>query len=539
MSIGRSPKARAVSVGSPAGTPKVGEREFKRRTKAQATRRAKRTRTARLRRPARSTSIGEALRRVPRTAWVCAVVAFANAVCWSILVPPFQVPDEPSHFAYAQQLAENGGLPTSDGSSYSPEEEVALRDLHQYEVRQSPEVHAISTDAEQRQLQEDLGQHPSRQGNGAVGGSYADPPLYFALETIPYVLASAGSLLDQLEAMRVASAAMAGLAALFVFLFLREALPRARWAWTAGGLSVALAPLLGFVSGAVNPGSMLVAVSAASFYAIARGFRRGLTRRLAIAIGAAAAIGVLTSLNFIGLLPGILFGTAVLAIRASPVNRRIAYDHLGVALAIPAFPLAIYVLVNLLSGHPVLGIVSSTLKLHTAGGSLLGKISYVWQLYLPRLPGMANHFPGVSPIRELWFNRGVGYYGWFDTSFPNWVDNVALVVAAALTALLARELVAERSALRRRALEGAVYVVMGAGLLILIGVTSYINTASEGVFAEPRYLLPLIPLLGLALALAARGVGPRWGPAVGASIVVLFLGHDVFSQLLVVARYYG
>jgi hypothetical protein len=32
---------------------------------------------------------------------------------------------------------------------------------------------------------------------------------------------------------------------------------------------------------------------------------------------------------------------------------------------------------------------------------------------------------------------------------------------------------------------------------------------------------------------------PRGGPAAGALIVVLFLAHDIFSQLLVVARFYG
>jgi hypothetical protein len=41
------------------------------------------------------------------------------------------------------------------------------------------------------------------------------------------------------------------------------------------------------------------------------------------------------------------------------------------------------------------------------------------------------------------------------------------------------------------------------------------------------------------LALAARGAGRRRGPAAGALIVVLFFAHDVFSRLLVVARFYG
>jgi hypothetical protein len=60
-----------------------------------------------------------------------------------------------------------------------------------------------------------------------------------------------------------------------------------------------------------------------------------------------------------------------------------------------------------------------------------------------------------------------------------------------------------------------------------------------GSYSEPRYLLPLASLLGAGLALSARGPGRRWGPAVGALIVVLFLAHDIFSQLQVIARFYG
>ncbi len=55
--------------------------------------------------------------------------------------------------------------------------------------------------------------------------------------------------------------------------------------------------------------------------------------------------------------------------------------------------------------------------------------------------------------------------------------------------------------------------------------------ATEGVegFGDPRYLLPLMGLLGGAVTLAVRGVGRRWAPAVGALILVLFLAHDLFS----------
>jgi 4-amino-4-deoxy-L-arabinose transferase-like glycosyltransferase len=453
-------------------------------------------------------------------------------------MPPFQVPDEPSHFAYTQQLAENHQLPTSSKSTYSPEELAVLQDIRHLEVHESPEVRTISTAAEQQRLQETFDEHLSRHGEGGVGGSYADPPLYYLLQTIPYGLASPGTLLDQLEAMRLLSALMAGLTALLVFLFLREALPGVPWAWTVGGLSVAFAPLLGFISGGVTPEAMLTTVSAAIFYALARAFRRGLTKRLAILIGVMIAVGFLTKLNFLGLAPGIVLGLIVLTVRASRTAGRAAYGQLGLALAIAFTPAWLYVLVNLLSGHAGLGIVSTTLKLQGVHGSLLSKIDYVWELYLPRLPGMTNYFPGIATTRDLWFDRTVGYYGWLDTSFPVWVDNLAILPTVILAVLCARSLAIGRGALRQRLSELAVYGTMALGLLTLIGLSSYIDS-SEGLFAEPRYLLPLLPVLGAGLVLAARGAGRRWGPAVGATIVMLFLAHNVLSQLLVTARYYA
>jgi hypothetical protein len=76
--------------------------------------------------------------------------------------------------------------------------------------------------------------------------------------------------------------------------------------------------------------------------------------------------------------------------------------------------------------------------------------------------------------------------------------------------------------------------------MALIGADSNLHRSVEGSgYAQPRYLMPLLPLAGVVLALAARAAGKRWGPAVGALIVVLFLAQDIFSQLLVVSRFYG
>jgi hypothetical protein len=535
----RGPAKASVqaAAGQPTKPRSTGTRQFERQARSTKRQRARKQ----MQGPTRKLSIRllETLRRIPRAAWICALVACLNAACWSIITPPFQVTDEPSQFAYTQYLAEHQQLPTPHEGTYSPEQTIALRDLHQPAVLWHAENDTISSAAEQRQLQEDLAQHPGREGE-AVGGSAADPPLYYMLEVVPYELGSSGTLLDQLELMRLLSALLAGVTALFVFMFVREALPGVPWAWTVGGLGVALAPILGFASGAVNPDSLLFAVSAAIFYCLARAFRRGLSQGVAAAIGSLIAVGLLTKPNFIGLIPGVVLGLIVLTLRAARTDRGVAIRSLAIALAIAASPACLYVLVNLLSSHPALGTASENLTTGS-GRSISDDLSFAWQLYLPRLPGMTNYLPGVSAARQLWFDRSIGLYGWLDTTFPDWVYTVALIPAALIALLGVRALVGARKSLLRRFAEPLVYLVMAVGLMGLIASHAYLNLQTEGGggHIQPRYLLPLIPLVGLVLALAARGAGRRWGPPVGALIIVLFLGYDVFSQLLVVSRFYG
>jgi hypothetical protein len=480
----------------------------------------------------------DALRGVPTLAWLCAVVACVNAVCWSVITPPFQVPDEPEHVAYVKQLAETGRLPAHT-EELSAEEEVALRDLRLQTVEDAPEEHTISTRAEQQKLERDLvlAERSPRLGGEGAGVAASQPPLYYALEAIPYTLGESGTLLDRVELMRLLSAVMGGLTALFTFLFVREALPRERWAWIVGGLGVALAPLLGFMSGAVNPDAMLYAVTAALFYCLARSFRAGLTRTRAVALGALIATGLLAKLNFIGLAPGALLGLIVLSIRARRTQGRAACVSLALALALAVSPAVVYVAAHVASGAPAFGILAGAVA--ATHGSPLSELSYIWQLYLPRLPGMRADFAGVLTTQAIWFNGYVGLYGWLDTQFPAWVYDLAVVPAAVILGLCVRSVVSA-SALRARMSELVVYAAMCAGLLVLIGADSYLVFPTiDAEYGQARYLLPLLPLLGLVLALAARGAGRRWGTAVGAAMIMLLLWHDIFSQLQEVARFYG
>jgi hypothetical protein len=482
-----------------------------------------------------------AIGRVPRAAWVCALVALLNAASWSLIVPPFQGKDEADHFAYVEDLVENHVLPENgqQNGSYSTEENLVLEGVHYPQVTHASKTQAISTLAEQRTLSEDVHAGASLRGSGEAAIATSEPPLYYVIQAIPYTIAR-GNILDQLQLMRLVGALFAAITALFTFLFLREALPRVPWAAAVGALCVALQPLFAFMSGSVNPDSMLFAVTAAVFYCLARAFRRGLTRRLAIALGVLIAVGFLTKLNFVGFAFGVFVGLAVLAVRGVKARGPGALLSPVIAAAIGLSPALLYALRNILEHHQTLGIVTGAGN-SIESSSLGNDVSYIWQLFLPRLPGMTHYFAGMTTFKDVWFDRSVGLYGWMDTMFPTWVDNVALVPAAVVALLCARELFVRRSALRARLVELGVYGLIMLGVLVMIGASSYVSNALGGgpAFGEPRYLLPLLPLFAAVLALAVRGAGRRWTPMVGAALVVLLFGYDVVSQLQVIARYYG
>jgi hypothetical protein len=485
--------------------------------------------------------IAGALRGVPTAAWICALVALMNAATWSLIVPPFEGKDEADHFAYVEQIVENGSLPENGqpNGRYSIAEDLVLEGLHAGEVIHSPQSTSISTKAEQRALVEDNDAGASRRGSGEAGIATAEPPLYYAIQAIPYLVAR-GNILLELQLMRLVGAIFGAITAVCTFLFLREILPRSPWAATVGALCVALEPLLAFMSGSVNPDSMLYAIVAAVFLCLARAFRRGFTQRLSLMLGILVAVGFLTKLNFIGVAFGVYVGLALLALRGIKARGRAALRSPLIAAAIGLTPVALYALRNALESHRTLGVASSGESLLSLK-ALFHALSYSWQFYLPRLPGMTHYFAGVATYRDIWFDRSVGLYGWMDTMFPTWVDNVALIPAAAVALLLARELLASRKLFHGRLLELVTYAAIGVGLLGLIGVSSYDSDVlnSAPAFAEPRYLLPLVPLLGAVLALAVRGAGRRWAPAAGAAFVVLLFGYDIVSQLQVIARYYG
>ena len=477
------------------------------------------------------------------TAAAIAGVAVLNAAAWALITPAFQVPDEQTHVAYAQQVAESGRPPVARRSDerLAPELVAAMAGTRFASLDARTFGAVVTSPLQQRRLDAVLhGGLARRSPNDTVGPAAPEPPLYYALEAVPYRLASGATLVDRLMLMRLCSALLAGATALFAFLFVRECLPGRPWAWTVGALGVALHPLVGFVSGGVNPDALLFAICAALFYALAVAFRRGLTARRAAWIGGLLALGIVGKINFYGLAPGALLAVA-LAARASTgglLNAR-ALRLVGIAVGIAAAPYLLLTLLDHVAWDRGWILAHTPAEQPEDHGGLGGQLSYLWQVFLPRLPGQSTAFPDFYPGWQLWLKGFFGKFGWTVVSYAEWAYRLAALVFGIVGALALRTLARERASVRERLPELLGYAAMAAGLLLLIGMVALRGFAPGIAGAiQGRYLLPLLPLFGALLVLAVRGAG-RWGRAVGVALALACVAWSVFGQLLTIAWFYG
>ena len=482
------------------------------------------------------------LARVPVALWACAAIAFLNGAVWAFVNPPLQGPDEIAHVTYIQYVGEWGRLPGEPprGPGIGSEEmRAAAASLPWTHTAQNPTWSPRSL-REYRRAQPDL----SRKPGSAPPATINNPPLYYAIEAVPYRVARSVDFFDRLLLLRLVSALMGAFTVACTFLFVRELLPRRPWAWTVGALAVAFQPMFGFMSGSVNNDNLLYMLGALLIYLVARAVRRGLTLPLAIGLGAVAAAGMLTKTSFAGLLPGAAAGIllAIWRVPAPQRRRALAFGAAGAGVLVAGFGLWLVANQAVFDRSGVTTTAGFASAETTANTTLRGTASYIWQVFLPALPGM-ERFVSIQNSYVLWdtFIQGfVGRFGWWHFGFALWVNQLVLGVYLAVLALTGAGLFRARRALRRRWPELVVYVLILAGYVGLVEVAAYrYQSHHMAAFEQTRYLLPLVPLYGGLVAIAATAGGRRWGPAIGAFLVVLAMAHSLFAMLLVIGHYYA
>jgi hypothetical protein len=483
-----------------------------------------------------------------RPAVAVAAIAFVNAASWALITPAFNAPDEPQHFAYAQYLAETGHAPARTVDlrpPYSTDQLLALNAVDIYSQVSLPEGRPPWLALEQTQWERLRAStpHPADDGGGYTESGSPHQPAYYGLLAPAYLAVRSQSAFSQLTAMRLVSALLGAVVAVCAFAIVRELLPRQRVAAIAAGLLVAFQPMFGFISGAVNNDNGVNAAAALVLYLLIRGLRRGLSWRVALALGATLAATPLMKQTGYEIYPAAAVGLLGMAWRRHRPRDARAWVALVIAFAAVrgGWSLLHPVFYPSVGGHPATGGGISPTEAVSVAEHMPGRfLVYLWQLFLPRLPFMGALFPPGWPFRAIYVVRGFGAFGWYVWTFPNWVYVVIMAAMISVGILALSTAVRERVAALRRSFEIAVIALFP--LCVLVAVEAVFFTPNGGgrtvVAEQGRYIFPAIAALAAIAVAGTYGLGRRWHVPLATLLVVAMIGLSFASQLLTLDRFF-
>jgi 4-amino-4-deoxy-L-arabinose transferase-like glycosyltransferase len=480
-----------------------------------------------------------------RTAALVGLLTFGVAGGWALVTPPFDAPDEPEHFAYAESLAVSGKAPESSPGqlpAYSTRATLALDAVRVYSHVEQLEGRPPWDEQAEARWQAAMDRSPGTQSNGGgyLASTSTHGPAYYAL-TVP-AHAAADDPFSQLFLMRLISALLSACTAALAFLTVRELVPRHEWAAVIAGLVVAFQPMFGFMSGALNNDNGVNAAAALMIFLLVRGLRRGLTWPLGLALGATLVVLPLMKGTGYALYPAAVVGVAGMLWRRHARSDLAGYGALAGSAA------ALYVLWASIAES--FGRTTFT----TPGGAspagsggighkvvlhMSGYLSYLWQVFLPPLPFMTDLHRRSWPFYEIYIERGWAAFGWYTFVFPDWV--YAVIVAGVIGAFLLCGVTAwrERIAVRARGWEIAVLATALVG--VIAGVeAAYFSTQPVEILPEQgRYAFTaMVPFAAVAVG-ACFAFGRGTARFVAAGLASVMLGLAFCGQLLGFTSFYA
>jgi hypothetical protein len=312
-----------------------------------------------------------------------------------------------------------------------------------------------------------------------------------------------------------------------------EVLGRRPFLQLVGAALAALEPMSTFVAASVNPDALLIAAWAAALWLGARILRRGLTLRDGVGLSLSVAAAVLAKATGWALVPAAIFVVGFAAWRRRAQGEKPGRRLPALAGAF-TIPVGVWLAVAHFAHH------SAVNKVTGASHALNVRelMSYLWQFYLPKLP-FQRPFPAISslPVYDVWIKTGWAAFGFLEVRLPGWV----YPILAAVTALLAATLVIALVRGRPRALPLLAFFAIAA-VVLLAGLhwTEYRLITGQGkAFNQGRYLLPLVPLLGLGAAALVQLAGRRAGSVVGGLILGGLVTLQLASLATVAGRFYA
>jgi hypothetical protein len=438
-------------------------------------------------------------------------VAAVQFAAWLVVLPPLQAPDESAHFAYAQHLVETGHRPPveGEGQAYSPELQTARLDAGLGALVGNLSARPYWTRLDERLWSaRDAALGPAARIATGPDTASRNPPLSYLYSGIGYGAAHGGSLFDRLYAMRLLNLPLYLLTIWLTWWLAGELLGPAPWPRTVAAGAVAVLPQFAFVAAGISPDPLLTVIWAAFTALAVRTVRAGPTAPRAAGLAGLALASVLTHprgvpLAFLAVL------ALVLAARRRLPRRLLVPGVVAAGLALAAIVAAV------VAG----GVLDSTAGAHF---SVRQFASYVWQFYLPRLPFMS---PAIGPdysARTAFIETFYGVFASLEVRWPAAVYDVLELFTFAGLGALAGVLIRARARLRGQWPVVVLLAAMPVTLVAALHFAAYRNLQIDPTdpIIVGRYLFPLLPLFGVAVAIVVAALPRRASVATGTVLLM-------------------
>ena len=482
--------------------------------------------------------------RPPLALIAIVIVAFASALAWGIVQPPFQGPDEIEHIAYVQRLAETGSPPRmgTDGPPWSSEIQTALVTLSLGPIKGHLDARPsfAKSDHELWEAYErDIAPGQRENGSGR-NGQARTPPLYYLINVPVYLLAPS-DLLDRIAAMRVVNALLFAAVVALTWLLAAELFPRSAMFRVVAAGAVALHPKLAALAGNVST-DVLLALAWTVFALVAvRMVRRGPTLGRAVALAAATAASVLTHGRGLALVLAALVAAVVILERHRPgraaVLKMVAAGAVIVGVAVT---LAAVWSANG-AGPGGGGAFGGEITQSTGGPNPRGFLSYVFQFYFRDWSFLAGDIGPDYGWRQMYIETFFAGFANLEVVFTEATfDKLQLAVAFGLV-LLWTQLIWSRDRLRRHWPSLVVLAGLVLSLLLVLHLSAYRDMLQnpDDPLITGRYLTPAIAIFGLAVAFSCVILPRRLVPAAAAAVLCTGVVLQVSALGVALTRFHA
>ncbi len=228
-------------------------------------------------------------------AWVC--LSLAVGLLYSVVIPPWQAPDEPRHLEYAIRLSEKGWPLRSEDLSLDLQREIltslAKSDFWKFVGREQPDP-----------LPASFAEDPFLIRSGTRLGDKS--PLYYFVSALVFRLLPGHDVLFYLYVMRWFSVLLRAATVAVACLVAFQLFPHDRFMMVAVPAFVCLLPMFAFIGASANNDVLATLVASLLIWQVSRVVRNGLTTSSGLTAGGLAVLAALSKVTGAFTLPLVL-----------------------------------------------------------------------------------------------------------------------------------------------------------------------------------------------------------------------------------------